>query len=599
MNQRLLPSPWRALWLTASIAFRASPWLALGSLMIPVGWIQGQVVAVATRFAVDGLASHRMGVAAAALVVLVAIRVAWEFFNVLGSSSIRGWQDRASVAFGRRLGLGSAALPGLAEFEDPAILDLLQILRSDVWMLHWTFESLMEALGAMARFLLTSVLLATLDPRLLILPLAGLPALWAGGSSDRLFANAQERTAQAERRRRHLFEMATGPASAKEVRVNRLGPFLRLKSESAWREIESVYRSVQQRAAAMDAAGALVVSAAFIGAVLLMLQRARSGQATPGAVLMTVMLGGEATGILGMLTGMVRWTLGNLRVSRRFVWLLDSAEKAAASAGKGRPPQRLQRGIRLREVTFSYGPNAPPALDRITLDLPAGSVLAIVGDNGAGKSSLVKLLCRFYEPDAGRIDVDGVDLREINRDAWRRRIAPSFQDFCRFESVLRESVGVGNLARIKESTSIGAALHGAGASRIARRFQDGAEHQLGTRWPGGSDLSTGEWQKVALARMLMREAPLLVVLDEPSASLDAPAEAALLEHYAAAAREAGRRNGAITILVSHRFSTVRAADHIIVLDRGRMLEQGSHQELVAAGGHYGSLVTLQRRLHGG
>jgi ATP-binding cassette subfamily B protein len=599
MNDLKLPSAWRALWLTGRIAFRASPWLALGSLMIPIGWLQGQAEAVASRFAVDGVATHHAGGALAALVALMGIRAAWRTFDVLGRRSVAGWQERASVEFDRRLALASARLPGLAEFENPAILDLLHRLRSEVWKLHWTFESLMEAVGAIARFAITCVLLASLDPRLLLLPLAGLPSLWAGASGARMFSDAEVQSAEAERQRRHLFEMATASGPAKEVRVARIGGFLRRKAEFAWRHVEAVYRPVQMRASIQDAAGALVVSAGFVAAVLLMLDRARRGQASPGEVLMAVMLGGQATGMLASSISTSRWTLGNLAVSRRFVWLLDRADAGVATSGTLPAPTRIRNGISVREVTFSYSPTLKPALDRISLELPAGSVVAIVGENGAGKTSLVKLLCRLYEPDGGCIEVDGVDIKRVNRESWRTRIASGFQDFCRLEFVMRESAGVGDLKRVDSSDVVMSKLHLAGAARVTNRLPLGLEHQLGTRWPGGADLSTGEWQKVALARMLMRDAPLLVVLDEPTASLDAPAEAALFERYAATARDAGRRSGAITVLVSHRFSTVRMADLIVVIERGQVIEQGTHAELVAADGVYASLVGLQRRLHGG
>ena len=600
MSEPRLPSAARALWVTGRIAFRASPWLAVGSLMIPMGWLQGQVEAVLTRSAVDGVASHRLEAAAIAIGALLCVRAGWEVFDVVGHRSVSAWQDRAGVEFERQLALASARLPGLAEFEDPAHVDLLHLLRSDegVWRLHWTFESLMEALGALVRVVITSVLLASLDPWLLLLPLAGLPALWAGMSSARLLRDAEIRTAQEDRRRRHLFDLATAPGPAKEVRVAQLGAFLRAKAAAAWREVDCVYRRVQRRTSLQDAAGALFVSAAFVGAVLLMLDRARHGQATVGAVLMTVMLAGDSAGSgLAMLVHMVSWTLDNLGVSQRFVWLLDRApvETAAARAA----PLKIARGISLRDLSFAYAPSLPPALDHVSLDLPAGSVVAVVGENGAGKSSLVKLLCRLYEPSGGSIEVDGTDLSTIDREGWRCRIAAGFQDFCRFELLLRESAGVGDLMKMKDATKVTGALEEAGALRVVSRLANGLEHQLGIRWPDGADLSTGEWQKVALARLLMRSDPLLIVLDEPTASLDAPTEAALFESYAEVARAASRRTGAITVLVSHRFSTVRIADLIVVLDQGRIAELGTHEELLDAGGAYSSLVGLQRRLHGG
>jgi ATP-binding cassette, subfamily B, bacterial len=219
-------------------------------------------------------------------------------------------------------------------------------------------------------------------------------------------------------------------------------------------------------------------------------------------------------------------------------------------------------------------------------------VVAVVGENGAGKTTLVKLLARLYEPTAGRILVDGVDLRRLDPDAWRARIAAGFQDFARFELLAREAVGVGHLARIGDATAVRGALGRAGAAQVVTSLPGGLETQLGRAWHGGVDLSGGEWQRLALGRAFMREGPLLLVLDEPTAAIDAPTEHALFERFAAAARS-GASRGTVTLLISHRFSTVRMADLILVLDGGRVVERGSHDELMQRRGLYAELFDLQ------
>jgi ATP-binding cassette subfamily B protein len=231
-------------------------------------------------------------------------------------------------------------------------------------------------------------------------------------------------------------------------------------------------------------------------------------------------------------------------------------------------------------------------LDDVSLRLPAGSVVAVVGENGAGKTTLVKLLARLYAPDSGRIQVDGVDLASFSVIEWRARLAGAFQDFFRFELTALDSVGVGELSRLGDRRAAETAVSRAGAVDVVEALPRGLDTQLGPTWDQGVEVSFGQWQKVALARGFMRDEPLLLVLDEPTAALDAETEHALFERYAAAAK-AERCDGRITILVSHRFSTVRMADLIVVLDGARVVEVGRHDELIARGGQYAELYGIQ------
>jgi ATP-binding cassette subfamily B protein len=291
---------------------------------------------------------------------------------------------------------------------------------------------------------------------------------------------------------------------------------------------------------------------------------------------------GATVGEIGFLRGI--WLDG----SRRLAWLEDYAASVVATADQP-APERLREGIRLKGVSFAYPGTDKGVLESIDLDLPAGAVVALVGENGAGKSTLVKLLCKLYEPTAGRILVDGAPLDRVRPEAWRARLAGAFQDFFRFELRARHSVGVGDLPRLDDEPAVAAAVGRAGAADVVGHLADGLDTQLGPTWPGGVEVSFGQWQKLALARGFMREAPLLLVLDEPTAALDAETEHALFERYAAAARS----GSAITLLVSHRFSTVRMADLIVVLDGARLVEVGSHAELLARGGQYAELYGIQ------
>jgi ATP-binding cassette subfamily B protein len=257
----------------------------------------------------------------------------------------------------------------------------------------------------------------------------------------------------------------------------------------------------------------------------------------------------------------------------------------------------LQSGIQLDSIEFSYPESDRRVLSDVSLTLRAGSTVALVGENGAGKSTLVNLLARMYDPDGGRILVDGTDLRALDVREWRQQITAGFQDFVKFEFLAREAVGLGDIDRINDRKQIRAALDRADAGALVDNLPQGMDTQLGTRFAGGHELSGGQWQRIALARAFMRPEPLLLLLDEPTAALDPEAEQALFDRFAAAARTSSAETGGITVLVSHRFSTVRMADLIVVLERGRIVEVGGHEQLIAANGRYAELFEMQARAY--
>src|SRR6185312_4629421 len=298
-----------------------------------------------------------------------------------------------------------------------------------------------------------------------------------------------------------------------------------------------------------------IFGAGYVGAVVFV--SAIVG-ASAGAVLLVLAAGarlsayiGATVGELGFLRGF--WVYG----ARRLAWLEDYAASRASVASLTAPEQ-LVSGVRFEHVSFAYPGTSRLVLDDVNLDLPAGAVVALVGENGAGKSTLVKLLAKMYEPTSGQILVDGVPLSAITAESWRQRLAGAFQDFFRFELHALHSIGLGDVTRVDDRAAVSAAATRSGADDVVSRLRGGLDAQLGPTWPDGVDVSFGQWQKLALARGFMREHPLLLVLDEPTAALDSETEHALFERYAAAARGDGR----ITILVSHRFSTVRMADLI-------------------------------------
>jgi ATP-binding cassette subfamily B protein len=256
-------------------------------------------------------------------------------------------------------------------------------------------------------------------------------------------------------------------------------------------------------------------------------------------------------------------------------------------------PSFLRRGIELKQVSFTYPGTSRVVLEDVSLTLPAGKVIAIVGENGAGKTTLVKLLAKMYEPTSGFILVDDTPLARLPAPEWRARLAGAFQDFFRFEFRAKQTIGLGELARIDDEPAVITAVDRAGAADVIAKLHSGLDTQLGPTWPGGADVSFGQWQKLALARGFMRDDALLLILDEPTAALDAETEHALFDRYAAAAQGEKSAGGRITILVSHRFSTVRMADLIVVLDGARVVEVGGHEELMAKGGQYAELYAIQ------
>ncbi len=294
----------------------------------------------------------------------------------------------------------------------------------------------------------------------------------------------------------------------------------------------------------------------------------------------------------------------------RYLWLREYADDHTWSSSVRRPPGRLADGIRFENVGFSYpgpqpGEDAATASDAVSrtalsgvdLHLPAGTTVAFVGANGAGKSTLVKLLSRLYDPTEGRILVDGVPLTDIDPDAWRERLSAGFQDYATLRFLAAETVGVGDLAAEMERGRIQTAVAAGQAEPVIAVLPRGLDTQLGTEFAGGVGLSGGQWQRLALARAFMRSGPLLMLLDEPTAALDPEAEHAVYTQYGRTAQQLAAATGAVTVLVSHRFSTVRMADLIVVVEDGRVRELGTHTELLRAGGRYAELFTLQARAY--
>ncbi|HWY74260.1 MAG TPA: ABC transporter ATP-binding protein, partial [Verrucomicrobiae bacterium] len=501
----------------------------------------------------------------------------------------RRFRDKITIALESHVARLQASLVTIAHHERPEYLDRLAMLRDQVFVLDHMYMSVFSTCGWLLRLAVTVGLLASIHPALLLLALAALPAALSSGWRPTVERQARERGAQANRLARHLFVTATTAAPGKEVRVTRIGGRLVSRRRESWERGQADISAARWGSALWHALAWLVFGGAYVGAVVFVSAVLHS---SPGNVVLVLAAGARLSAYVGATVSEIGFLRGFwMDGSRRLAWLEDYAAAIAASADLP-VPNVLRQGIRFEHVSFTYPGSSRLVLEDVSLRLPAGSVVAIVGENGAGKTTLVKLLSKMYEPTKGEIFVDDAPLARLPAKDWRARLAGAFQDFFRFEFRARDTVGLGDLPRLNDEPAVAAAVERAGASDLVARLASGLETQLGPTWPGGVDVSFGQWQKLALARGFMRELPLLLVLDEPTAALDAETEHALFERFAAAAR-ANREAGRITILVSHRFSTVRMADFIVVLKGAHLLEFGTHEELMAKGGLYSDLYDIQ------
>ena len=494
----------------------------------------------------------------------------------------------------------AAGAPSIEHYERPEYHDHMELLQEDRGYLVNPFMPIAWTVASLVQIATTVVVLGALHPALILLPAAGIPSLVLTARGQRLRETVRDEQAPRWRLVDHFMRLATEPAPAKEIRVFDLGPELERRHAEVFRIMDRRQYVIDITTGALMALGWTVFAVSYMVAVGFVAMRAIDGGFSVGDVVMTLSLGAQIASQLSELVGTTSWFARTAHAIGRYRWLLDysTTSKAALTpkvAERVPVPPVLTDGIVFDDVTFAYPGTTAPILKEVDLHFPAGSIVAIVGENGAGKTTLVKLLSRFYEPTAGRIVVDGTDLTRFDVEEWRLRMSGAFQDFAKVQFSARQSVGVGHLANVDDQPAVETALVRAAASDLPAQLPDGLDTQLGREFGEGVELSIGQWQKLAIGRAMMREQPLLLVLDEPTASLDAQTEHALFERFAAAARDTATTTGAITILVSHRFSTVRMADVIVVISGGHVREHGSHAELVAAGGIYAELYELQAR----
>jgi ATP-binding cassette, subfamily B, bacterial len=578
----------RRLNLLYGTAWRAAPGLmtlctatAMGSafllLCYPIGF----------RAIVDGAARHHPHTVVVGLVLAVVAFVGAWALRLAGATLNAKLTDLVNLRISVRIGSLAAAAPSLELFERPDYLAELDALRDRRRTLASATAQSLGLIQSGMQFTGTAVLMALVWPPLLAVPVLALVPALADRYGARLTKRSDDEIADVRRLTNELFRLASTAGPARELRTFGITEALLTRHAAAGDEMNKASLRAAGRAALCEAAGWIAYAAGFGAAIVLLVLRAAHGQASPGSVVEVVSLLRRAQRqVTGASSTAGSYALA-VSTADRLLWLEDYVGTAAPHGAD--PPTRLTQGIELNDVSFAYPGQDTPVLRDVNLTLPAGSSVAIVGPNGAGKSTLIKLLTGMYQPTSGQITVDGADV--TGSVSWRSRTTGAFQDHARFAMSLGDGVGAGDLPRLDDADAIRSALSRAGADGLA---DGGLDTLLGAYVGGRADLSGGQWQRLALARGLMRAAPLLVVLDEPTASVDARGEAELFARYASAAKRLGEEVGTVTILVSHRFSTVHMADRIIVVEDGRVIETGTHDELLAADGTYAELFALQQ-----
>jgi len=583
-----LPASLPSMWRLCRLGLRYEPTLmtwAFGLSLIAA--VPDALLALWFKLMADALTAGNATLLRLTAIALGVSAAGTWFLRTVSTRVQRKFRDKVTIALESHVARLQATIATIAHQEVPEYLDRIAMLRDQVFVLDHMYMAVFSMAGWILRLAVTIALLVSVHPALALLTLFAVPTVFTSTWRPGVERVAQERAAPFNRLARHLFATATSAPPAKEVRLTGIGDRLSRDRRAAWQSGHDPIAAARWGSMTWHTVAWAIFAAGYVGSVIFV---AAVLHASAGAVLLVLAAGarlssyvGATVGELGFLRGF--WVYG----ARRLAWLEDYAASLAPTV-ELEAPERLERGIRFEHVSFAYPGTDRLALEDVTLDLPAGAVVAVVGENGAGKSTLVKLIAKMYEPTSGRILIDDVPLDRITADSWRTRMAGAFQDFFRFELRARQSIGVGDVPRLDDEPAVATAVARAGATDVISKLSAGLDTQLGPTWPNGVEVSFGQWQRVALARGFMRDRPIVLVLDEPTAALDAETEHALFERYADAANTT---DGRLTILVSHRFSTVRMASLIIVLQGARVTEVGSHDELMARGRQYAELYGIQ------
>jgi len=477
----------------------------------------------------------------------------------------------------------------LAHFEDSEFYDKLTQARREassrpLSLVNRTFGLVQNAISLVSY----AVLLFAFSPwAVVILIGAGLPSFFAeakfSGDAFRLFRWRSPDT----RMQIYLETVIAREDGVKEVKLFGLGPRLLQRYRDIFKKLFVEDRKLTIRRDSWGFILGILSTAAFYSAYAWIVITTINGGITLGAMTMYLVLfrQGQAA-VAASLTAISGMYEDNLYLSNLYEYLEQEVPTRGGKATQGPEPER---GLEFENVSFTYPGATEPALSDVTFSVKPGQSMALVGENGSGKTTLIKLLTRLYTPTSGRILLDGLDLQDWDVDALRQRIGVIFQDFGRYQFSVGENIGAGDVRYIGDVERWRTAADTGMAAPFIDDMPDGYDTQLGRWFKGGRELSGGQWQKIALSRAFMRSDADILVLDEPTAAMDAASEAAIFDHFRT------ESDTKMTILISHRFSTVRAADRIIVIQDGKILEQGDHESLLAENGQYASLFRLQAK----
>jgi ATP-binding cassette subfamily B protein len=594
----------RTVWLWLATAFCAGPVTAsFICLTVVTASVLGPLAMYGVKLSIDGISTA--GAVTHGIVLigisLAASAVSGQVQSILGQTL----DDKVERYVRDDLLRLSNQIPSLTHYEHPAMADRIALLERDTRVLGGVYR-LISLFAVVSSCTTVIVMLYAVQPWLCLLPvLAAIPVtLTVRGLVVR--GRLWQYNERFRRLGSKVVDVMTEPAQGVEIRCFGLHRPLLEIARYAFDARAKPWIAETVRFSRAAGVGWVIFAAGYALCVGLMIVRARSGEATVGDLALLLLVGPQITATAAAVSINATAIINSTQTFGRYRWLRDYAEANSWSSATAEASPRLTAGITFDNVSFAYSEADPGSesdqtrrwvIRGLNLHLPAGTTVAMVGENGAGKSTVVKLLARLYDPAEGRILIDGVSLSDMDPLAWRQHISAGFQDFASLEFLATDSVGVGDLPARTDTRRVEAAVEAGQASSVIDSLPEGLGTQLGTRFAGGVGLSGGQWQRLAIARAFMRTTPLLVLLDEPTAALDPEAEQAIYEQYYKAAKAAGKASGAVTILVSHRFSTVRMADLIVVLEAGRVVESGSHAELIEAAGRYARLFNIQARAY--
>jgi ATP-binding cassette subfamily B protein len=524
-----------------------------------------------------------VGIAVIQLVVLTVSAIA----SAITTVSQQLLQERMVLTIRHQV-MEHASRMHLGFFEGSASYDLMRQASQEAPMRPTSMmNSALGLVRTMITFASMITLLVTVSPILAAVALvAPLPAFISQSRYGQRAFWLNYLVSPIRRRMDYLSSLVTTDQYAKEVKLFGLGPYLVDRFEKLGKVYYSRQRKLIRQRTVAGSAWNMLSTLVGTGIYLYIALRAVQGELTLGDLtLYTYAATQVQSSAGGLFTGFAGMYENNLYLDTLYRFL-DTEPEIARPSSPAPMPSPLTGHITFEEVSFAYPGADEPALDRVSFDIHPGETVAVVGKNGAGKSTLIKLLCRLYDPSEGRILLDGVDIRTLDPDELQTQISAMFQDHVSYQATAAENIGLGDLTSLADRTRIETSAIRAGIASRIERLPRGYDSPLGRWFDEGVSMSGGEWQKIALARAFIRDVPILV-LDEPTSALDAQAEHDLFTRLRKLAE------GKTTLYISHRFSTVRQADRILLLERGKLAEEGTHEELMDLNGGYAELFTLQ------